>query len=214
MGDCPEFRRMPRVAFAISVIIVIGAAASDVPATVTVFTNKSAWQNAVGSHTTIDFVGYQHGMNIGDTYASIGVRFTDGQDWFWNLPETGFPNDFWGFDGGLNDASTIVFDKLKGSIAVDFPGAVKFTLLSQNQVIYESPLFIPAGIGNCRGLISDVAFDSVIIADPTGVLAVDDLHFGPPIPAPPAGALLLVGFGAFFRQRRRRGPEISPSAPS
>jgi MYXO-CTERM domain-containing protein len=64
------------------------------------------------------------------------------------------------------------------------------------------------------GLTTDAPFDRAVIWDPQGGTYIDDLHFGPPIPAPPAGALLLVGFGAFFRQRRRRGPEIFPSAPS
>jgi hypothetical protein len=189
------------------VIASIGVASIDAHAAVTVFSNKSSWQNAVGPHTTIDFVGYQHGMTIGETYSSIGVHFTDGQDWFWFAPApTGFLNDDWGFNGGLNNASTITFNQAIGSIAVDFPGFVKFTLLSHNQVIFESPLFMPGGYGNFRGLISDQPFDSVIIADPTGGVYVDDLHFGPPIPAPPVGALgiIALSFDGWSRRRRAR----------
>jgi hypothetical protein len=183
----------------------VGIVACDVQASVTVFTNKAAWQNAVGSHTTIDFVGFQFGMVVGDTYADLGVHFTDGQDWFW-FNDSSFPNDFWGFDGGLNDASTIVFDQPLGSIAVDFPGRVQFTLLSRGVIIYQSSLFSPGGYGNFRGLVSNQPFDSVVIADPTGVLAVDDLHFGPPIPAPPVGALgiIALSFDGWSRRRRAR----------
>jgi hypothetical protein len=196
---------MSCIVFALPITLVLGVVASNVHASVTVFTNKVSWQSAAGPHTTIDFVGYPLGMNIANTYADLGVSFTDGQDWIWNLPEGGFPNDLWGFNGGLNNASTITFNQAIGSIAVDFPGFVKFTLLSHNQVIFESPLFMPGGYGNFRGLISDQPFDSVIIADPTGGVYVDDLHFGPPIPAPPAGVVLaFVTVWTGFGRRRSR----------
>jgi MYXO-CTERM domain-containing protein len=48
-----------------------------------------------------------------------------------------------------------------------------------------------------------VPFDRAVIWDPQGGTFIDDLHFGPPIPAPPVAALLIGAAMAGARRRRR-----------
>jgi hypothetical protein len=52
-------------------------------------------------------------------------------------------------------------------------------------------------------LVSDQPFDKVTFFD--FGLFIDDLHFGPPIPAPPVGALMAIGLGLQRGRRRQRG---------
>jgi MYXO-CTERM domain-containing protein len=51
--------------------------------------------------------------------------------------------------------------------------------------------------------VSPQPFDEIRITDPVGSqVSIDDLHFGPPIPAP--GALGLFGFALLGAHRCRR----------
>jgi hypothetical protein len=60
------------------------------------------------------------------------------------------------------------------------------------------------GTGFFSGVISTIPFDTVVIKDPFGAnTLIDDLYFGPPIPAP--GALAILGLaGLMCSQKRRR----------
>ncbi len=93
------------------------------------------------------------------------------------------------------------FDAPIRGIGADYPGAIRFTLINDDQIIYESPAF---GSGPMfTGLLSSVAFDEVVLYDWGGSLPhaiIDDLHFGPAIPAPPVLAI----FGVILIPRRRR----------
>jgi hypothetical protein len=62
-------------------------------------------------------------------------------------------------------------------------------------------VFGVGGVGNFGGLVSTEPFDRAVIWDYGDNVAIDDLHFGPPIPAPSAAAL--IG-GALLGARRRR----------
>jgi hypothetical protein len=53
------------------------------------------------------------------------------------------------------------------------------------------------------GLTTDAPFDRAVIWDPQGGTYIDDLHFGPPIPAPPVAPVLVFGFCAFAKRRKR-----------
>ena len=56
---------------------------------------------------------------------------------------------------------------------------------------------------NFAGLVSDVPFDMVRLSNPaTSVAIVDNLYFGPPIPAAGTLALLaMAGLGGVVRRR-------------
>ena len=109
--------------------------------------------------------------------------------------------DGWGLNGSF-DESTIEFDAPMTTIAMDFPGTLRIQLFSNDQLIYTSPLLGSGGTGFFRGLISTEAFDKVHIDDPLSGLFIDNLYFGPPIPAPPA--LALIAAAALLGQTRRR----------
>lgn len=167
---------------------------------VTEYTNNVQWQNAAGAFTTITFTELPTDTLVTTQYAPLGVTFTDGSDY--TMYTESFVNDQHGLNGALDNIS-LSFSQPMQSIAVDYPGAVKFYLYFQGQLFYESTHFFvlgPSGTGGFAGLISEQPFDSVVIYD-SGVF-IDDLHFGPAIPAP--AALALMGLAAAFARRRGR----------
>ncbi len=83
---------------------------------------------------------------------------------------------------------------------MDFPGLMRIELYDQGRLIYTSSNFLPGGVGNFAGLLSDAPFDAAVLIDPLGEAEIDDLHFG--VPAP--GALPLLALGALTQRRRRR----------
>jgi len=84
------------------------------------------------------------------------------------------------------------------SIAADFPGLLLIDLYCEDELFYTSNVFGVGGVGNFGGLVS---FDRAVLSDPPGQVFLDDLHFGPPIPAP--SALCIVG-AALLASRRWR----------
>ncbi len=105
-------------------IVLVGTlalgTADPAAAAVMEFTDRSAWENAVGGFTTIDFSGFPEGTFITDQYAASGVLFTDRNDSINSTPS--FLNDGWGLDG--NGDVTLSFAKPQAYIGVDFPGAL------------------------------------------------------------------------------------------
>jgi hypothetical protein len=168
--------------------------------TVTTYTNKSSWQSAAGSWSTVTFTELPLDTLVTDQYADLGVTFTDGSDYTLYSP-TSFPTDHVGLNGAF-DTIDVAFSAPMTSIAVEFPGNVKFKLYSQGKLIYTSPMFGQFAAGNFGGLVTDTTFDSAEIYDPFGEVFIDNLHFGPPIPAP--SALALLGAGVLLRGCGRR----------
>lgn len=178
----------------------IGTMVNETFAAVTVYTNKASWQAAAGPYTTITFQELPPTTYIDEQYAHLGVHFTDGSDQVYasNL----FPNDGVGLNGAF-DETTLEFDAPMTTIAMDFPGIASIKLFANDQLIYTSPLMGGGGVGFFAGLISTEPFDSVQLYDPFGTgFFADDVHSGPPIPAP--GALALLGVSALLGSRRRR----------
>ena len=170
-------------------------------AAVVEYTNKAAWQNGASGYSTITFTELPANTWITNQYAHLGISFTDGSDQVVYMPGA-FLNDDFGLNGAF-DSSTLQFSQPVHSIAVDFPGRTTFKLYYQGQLTYTSTDFGGGGAGWFAGLISDRPFDKVVMYDPTGDFVVDDLYFGPAIPAPGALALAAVA-GAFTSRRRRR----------
>ena len=90
------------------------------------------------------------------------------------------------------------------SIAVDYPGGMQFELYREGELIYTSSEFGSVGAGLFAGLVSSEPFDEVLLNDwdPWLQVFIDDLHFGPPIPAPSVLAVLAAGLLAPRRSRR------------
>ena len=161
------------------------------------FTDKDEWIAAVGQFTTIGFTGFEIGTFITNQYADLGILFTDGNDSIQFSP-TAFPNDEWGLDG--NGDIAVAFDTPQLWIGVDFPGFMRLELYDEGRLIYRSSNFLPGGVGNFAGLLSNDLFDAAVLIDPAGEAEIDDLHFG--VPAP--GTLALLALGAICAPRRRR----------
>jgi hypothetical protein len=193
-----------RPAMLLTLALVPILSRSVASAEVTEFTEKAEWEAAAGEFTTIDFTGFPNGTFLTNQFEDLGVLFTDGADVIRYSP-VAFPNDDWGLDG--NEFIQLEFSQPMTSIAMDFPGAIVFRLFSEGTQIYESSMFGGVGTGLFGGLVSTEAFDGVIVIDPADDdVNADDLHFGPPIPAP--GALALAGV-VLFPARRRRGAEVA-----
>jgi hypothetical protein len=131
----------------------------------------------------------------------LGVHFVDGYDFVVLGWET-FLNDGAGLDG--NELVDLVFDAPVYWIAADFPGAIGFDLYFEGESFYTSSEFGGGGLGNFGGLVSSEPFDRAVIwqygTHPN--VTLDDLHFGPPIPAP--SALWIVTAALLAPRRRRR----------
>jgi MYXO-CTERM domain-containing protein len=163
------------------------------------YTDYDEWRSAVGHFTTIQFTEYPPGTIVTDQYADLGILFTDGND---VVDEWSGYNDGFGLWGPAFDDVTVEFDSPRTAIAVHFPGLIQFDIYRADELIYRSSVFSDA-YDDVAGLITTEPFDAALIYDPTGNgVAIDDLHFGPPIPAP--GALGLLGFAALAGRRRQR----------
>jgi len=161
------------------------------------FEDKDEWEAAAGAFTTIDFTGFESGTIITTQYIDLGVLFTDGDDTI--HPSSYFVNDGWGVAG--HEATSLALLEPLLVLAVDFPGSLTIDLYSDGELMYSNG-FAGPGEGHFAGLISTDAFDSVVLRREFDPVFIDDLHFGPPIPAPSA-LVLVFGAGAFVNRRRR-----------
>jgi hypothetical protein len=161
------------------------------------YREKQDWEAAVGEFTTIGFADLPDGTWVTEQYAHLGVHFVDG--WDQVVYGASFLEDGAGLVGG--EQIDIVFDAPVYWIATDFPGGLAIDLYFNGQLFYQSGYFGPSGLGNFGGLVSTEPFDRALIWDYDVNVAIDDLHFGPPIPAP--CAMPFIG-GALLAARRRR----------
>ncbi|MDY7110195.1 MAG: hypothetical protein SYC29_16310 [Planctomycetota bacterium] len=177
---------------------LICAASCVVRAEVVEYDDKQAWEAAAGGFTTIGFADLPDGTWVTEQYADLGAHFVDGWDQV-VYGEITFPEDGVGLVGG--EQIDIVFDQPMYWIGADFPGGMIVQLYLGGEMFYQSSYFGGTGYGNFGGLLSTLAFDRAVLRDDDEYVAIDDVHFGPPIPAPPV--LCILG-GALVRVRRQR----------
>jgi hypothetical protein len=168
-------------------------------ATITNYTNKQSWQNAVQkSFVTIDFTGYPHLTPLNNQYESIGVLFTDGDDRF--RQHSGFLNDGHGMFANYW-SSIIEFAEPQYAFAVEHLASTRFELFYHGASIGLSQQFIQAGFFHFSGITSTQPFDKIRIYNPLGDdTNVDDMHFST---VPGAGTIPVFGV-LLLKQRRRR----------
>ncbi len=165
--------------------------------------NTPAWLGATGKHTFIDFNGFSAGTPVtsqfpGMTVTSFSfIQYAEGY------------NDWWGLSSP--NGVKIEFDTPIHALAVDHLGVVQFTLLYKGEVVTTSSEFNYAVPGGpfFSGFISDAPFDEIYMFKPqppfsNNNIALDNLYWGMPIPAP--GTLPLLGVALFPTRRRRRFP--------
>ena len=187
------------------VVMVATACCSTLTqADVVKYTNKAEWQSLVGAFTTITFteIPFPPTAFITNQYSYLGVTFTDGNDALDDA--NSLINDGYGLYGNLpGNSITMVFAEPITSFAIDHPGFEGFKLYSEDRLLFDTGLMGGSGTGKFSGVISPTPFDSIVIQDPFGQSTlIDDLHFGPPIPAP--GALALIAASTLIGQTRRR----------
>jgi hypothetical protein len=180
-------------------LCILGACATAAFADIVEYRDKEEWEAAAGSWSTADFTGFPDNTPIDEQYAYLGVHFVDGYDFV--VLSDGFLNDGAGLDG--NELVDLVFDAPMYWIAADFPSYLGFDLYFEGEFFYKSSEFGIGGYGNFGGLVTTEPFDRAVLwkygTFPN--VFVDDLHFGPPIAAP--SAMALIG-GALLAARRRR----------
>ena len=186
-----------RLSIGVCVLLSVLVATSTAVAELERFLDQAEWEAAVNNNfVTIDFTGYEDNTPITDQYAHLGAHFTTFD--VISGPSNAYPNDQWGLQGF--DEIMIEFDMDVQWVAIHFPGLAQFEVWRDGLPIEESQ-WLAGGFG---GIISDEPFDAVRIWSPaSGVISLDDFHFGPPIPGPGALAVLALA-GLATRGRRRR----------
>lgn len=168
---------------------------------------EQAWEDAVGSWQTIDFVGLEEGTPITHQYRDeYGVVF--GTDPFTAVAqdnEAFFPNDGFGFQvitiAQPNLGVNISFDTPLQAIAFDHPGTVVIRFHLADGTTFEG-FGGSQGAGLFSGWPSDVPIIGVELGDFGGAFHIDDMRFVP-IPGP-AGFAFFAGLAIRRGGRRRR----------
>lgn len=178
---------------------IITVAPAEAGATVTVYTDKAQWISAMGSHTKIDFTGYTANTNITTQYAALGVLFPEGDERFQMY--NGY-SDGWGLLS-IPAHVTMSFTQPMYGMAIEYTGINDIKLFDHGNLFYTSQWFF-AEFFPFVGVISTTPFDSALINDPSGgpATTIDNLYFGPAVPAP--AALGLFAIGAMAPHRRRK----------
>jgi hypothetical protein len=168
--------------------------AGSASAAVTSYDVKADWLTDIGTTpTTITFTDLPDGTILNSQYPDL--TFTDGNDTVSALGA--FVNDGFGVNG--NGRIDITLDFPVNAVAADFPGAMTLDLYSGGTLIGSSIDFAGSGTGFFGGVISDDAFDRVVIRDwVDDSVFIDDFHY---VPAP--ASAVFVGLGALAARRRR-----------
>lgn len=176
---------------------------------ITLWNNDFAgWSAAAGPATSIGFTEYPEATPITDQYEHLGVTFGGyAQSGPFSPPlvyfNPGFLNDGVGLSGfpGIE----ITFAEPMRAVGVDFPGAVRFTLYSGSTLVFQSLDFGGMPLGNFGGIVSEIAFDRVILRKPQDYeVFIDTLYFST-VPTPGAALPLFAALlGRLSHQRRRR----------
>jgi len=183
----------------ISVLVVFQMMSRQAMADLVVYDDKAEWEAAVeGNFSTMDFTGFPENTIITDQYKHLGAVFSQGG---FIKYAAGFLQDGWALSSNL-DEFILEFDQPMNWIAADHPGNLQYFLYLDGVLVGETGHLGGGGIGFFSGVVSDIGFDQAIIRDPFGSPNVDDLHFGPAIPAPAAWTIVALAGLAASRRRR------------
>jgi len=192
--------RTPWTELASAVVAITALFSSDLASgDVLVTQDRDEWEAAVGDdYTTIRFNELPPNTLVTDQYKHLGVVFVDVE---FTRQSLAFENDGFGMSGVTS--IHMEFTQPMSWIGVEHPGDVQYFLYSDGELVFEGPWMIGFGT-DFGGIVFPETFDEVIIADPfDNIVAIDDLMFGPAIPAPGGLALLVAAGLAGGRGRRR-----------
>jgi len=164
------------------------------------FFDFDQWAAEAGSVTTIDFVEAPSGT-IGTFYEDLGAVFPEPDDF--KVADTEYHDGAGAYGGLWLDQITIELDGPRTSFAVLQPGGMQIDLYRGHEIVFDE---VETFGDDFLGLTSDVWFDRVVVTDPAGFTFVDDVYFGPIVPAPASTVVLAlgsVGIGGLGGRRRR-----------
>lgn len=163
---------LPRTAVALALVPSLAAGQGAV---VQEFHDPPSWEAAVGTFSTIGFVGIPDEEDLSDQFAGQGVLFPDGTDRI--LTSLAFKKDGVGVKG--DGIVTVSFAGPQVAVAADHPGLIQIDLYSGGTHVATAGPFGAALTGHFAGVISDTPFDRVEFSDPFDQKAfIDDLHWG------------------------------------
>ena len=181
-------------------LLVVLLPSDDALASVTVITNKAQWLSTVGAHERIGFTEYPNSTVITNQYSDLGITFTDGDDVIQTDPS--YTTDGVGLLS-IPGTVTMSFSSPMYAIAFEFTDILTLKLYDGGELFYSSPWQF-AGFTPFIGFISTTPFDVAKAVDESSfAMTIDNVFFGPAIPAP-GSLLLLVGGFTGQRSRRRR----------
>ncbi len=193
------FAFSPVLALAVALALAEGGVAGIIYSP----TSKDDWSSFVnGQFTTIGFTG-DYLQFVTEQYADLGVHFSDGDDY--GVSNSKFTDGF-GIKGNCcgGGSITVTFDAPQTWVAANYLGILKIALYMDDVFIDSKDIFQPGVLNKFQGVVSDVAFNKVILSDTgDGLPFVDDLHFGGPIPAPGVLAAFVGAAGLSLGGRRR-----------
>ena len=163
--------------------------------------DRAAWFEDAGLVTTIGFTELDEFQQVTDQYSDLGVLFTS-PNYIGLFDLEDFSIDGWGLFSGNGGGIWMDFDAERSWIGVDHLGSMQFVLFRDGVQVAESQEFIHSGPGHFAGIYSSEPFDRVWLTDFDGSVAIDDLHFGMPVPAP--GVVSMVACALWPHRRRRR----------
>jgi hypothetical protein len=168
---------------------------------VTVYTNKQQWETAVGSFSSITFTGFPEFTIITNQFEHLGIVFSDGDD---SIDfSASFPSDGHGLvsnEVGTPGTIGITATGDLHAFGFDFIGYLQVDLLNEGSLLFSSSSY-HADFAPFFGVVSTDPFDEIFARDwHDGTVALDNIHFGPPIPAP--HTFVLLGAGLLLSPRR------------
>jgi len=187
--------------FQLGAVFVACALAHGAAAAIVVTNDAADWASQTGPFTTLGFTELAQGEFLTDQYAELGVMFTGtAVGWF---SETAFPTDNHGIYGWTSKVVEAQFAAPITELAVEFASGNFWVLLYLgDDFVDKTPVMSQFFDGPFVGIVSEMPFDRVeMLAPGVGVTLIDNIHFGAPIPAP--GAVALIALVGFAGQRRR-----------
>jgi len=153
-------------------VLLVSSVTGAASAQITSYDNLAAYSAAVGPHTVIAFTELPLGTNLGNSYQSQGVLFTDGSDFVY--AHYAF-TDGVGVDGqGRID---LKFLQPQTVLGVEFPGGLRIELYAGGSLLGSSINFAGVGIRFFGGVVSTQAFDRAVLIDWSDDLVyIDNLH--------------------------------------